>query len=147
MRHLMIFAVLLAFASLDLIFVNFSDSSLAALTFAVFWLLTALALVGAVLGFIWTRTGALEAVLVGGLVVTAQSLLSWAKVCLEPFAAFSDDGRSFWIADAIGNQFYYALVMVVAAMSFGRVGEFSKTKQLDNFGDIDIHVDDFGANP
>jgi len=45
-------------------------------TFAVFWLLTSLALVGTVLGFFWPRTGALEAVMVGGLVVLAQSLLS-----------------------------------------------------------------------
>ena len=49
-------------------------------TFAVFWLLMSLALVGAVLGFLWPRKGALEAVLVGGLVVLSQSLLSWAKV-------------------------------------------------------------------
>ena len=49
-------------------------------TFAVFWLLMSLALVGAVLGFLWPRTGALEAVVVGGLVVLCQSLLSWAKV-------------------------------------------------------------------
>ncbi len=35
---------------------------------------------GAVLGFLWPRKGALEAVLVGGLVVLSQSLLSWAKV-------------------------------------------------------------------
>ena len=49
-------------------------------TFAVFWLLMSLALVGAVLGFLWPRTGALEAVLLGGVVVLAQSLLSWAKV-------------------------------------------------------------------
>ena len=49
-------------------------------TFAVFWLLMSLALVGAVLGFLWPRTGALEAVLVGGIVVLAQSLLSWVKV-------------------------------------------------------------------
>ena len=49
-------------------------------TFAVFWLLMSLALVGAVLGFLWPRTGALEAVLVGGIVVLAQSLLSWIKV-------------------------------------------------------------------
>ena len=49
-------------------------------TFAVFWLLMSLALVGAVLGFLWPRTGALEAVVVGGLVVLSQSLLSWAKV-------------------------------------------------------------------
>jgi hypothetical protein len=48
-------------------------------TFAGFWLLMALALVGAVLGFLWPRTGALDAVVVGGLVVLAQSLLSWAK--------------------------------------------------------------------
>ena len=49
-------------------------------TFAVFWLLMSLALVGAVLGFLWPRTGAFEAVVVGGLVVLSQSLLSWAKV-------------------------------------------------------------------
>lgn len=49
-------------------------------TFAVFWLLMALALVGAVLGFLWPRTGAFEAVVAGGLVVLAQGLLSWAKV-------------------------------------------------------------------
>ena len=49
-------------------------------TFAVFWLLMSLGLVGAVLGFLWPRTGALAAVLAGGSVVLAQSLLSWAKV-------------------------------------------------------------------
>ena len=49
-------------------------------TFLVFWLLMSLALVGAVLGFIYPRTGALEAVLVGGTVVLAQSLLSWVRV-------------------------------------------------------------------
>jgi len=50
-------------------------------TFAVFWLLAALTLAGAVLGFIRPRTGALEAVIAGGLVVLAQSLLS--RVALE----------------------------------------------------------------
>ena len=49
-------------------------------TFAVFWLLMSLALAGVVLGFIGPRTGALQAVLVGGLVVLAQSLISWAKI-------------------------------------------------------------------
>ena len=49
-------------------------------TFAVFWLLMSLALVGAVLGFLWPKTGALEAVLVGGMVVLAQCLLSLVKV-------------------------------------------------------------------
>jgi hypothetical protein len=44
-----------------------------------FWLLMSLALVGAVLGFLWPRSGALDAVVVGGLVVLIQSLLSWAK--------------------------------------------------------------------
>ena len=48
--------------------------------FAVFWLLMSLALIGAVLGFLWPRTGAFQAVVVGGLVVATQSLLSWAKV-------------------------------------------------------------------
>ena len=48
-------------------------------TFAVFWLLMSLALVSAVLGFLWPRTGPVQAVLVGGLVVLTQSLLSWAK--------------------------------------------------------------------
>jgi hypothetical protein len=42
-------------------------------------LLISLALVGAVLGFLWPRTGELDTVVVGGLVVLAQSLLSWAK--------------------------------------------------------------------
>ncbi len=49
-------------------------------TLAVFWLLMSLALVGAVLGFLWPRSGALDAVVVGGVVVVAQSLLSWVKV-------------------------------------------------------------------
>lgn len=49
-------------------------------TFAVFWLLMSMALVGAVLGFLSPRTGTLEAVMVGGAVVVAQSLLSWLKV-------------------------------------------------------------------
>ena len=48
-------------------------------TLAVFWLLMSLALVGAVLGFIWPKSGALDAVLVGGAVVLTQSLLSWTK--------------------------------------------------------------------
>ena len=48
-------------------------------TFAVFWLLMSLALVGVVLGFLWPKSGALDAVLVGGTVILAQSLLGWAK--------------------------------------------------------------------
>ena len=40
----------------------------------------ALGLAGAVLGFLWPRNRAFEALVVGGLVVLAQSLLSWAKV-------------------------------------------------------------------
>ena len=35
MRHLLIFVALLVFAALDVIFVEYSDTSLAALTFAV----------------------------------------------------------------------------------------------------------------
>ena len=38
-----------------------------------------LALVGAVLGFLRHNSGALDAVLVGGAVIIAQSLLSWSK--------------------------------------------------------------------
>ena len=49
-------------------------------TLAVFWLLMSLALVGTVLGFLWPKSGALDAVLVGGAVILAQSLLSWTKV-------------------------------------------------------------------
>ena len=49
-------------------------------TFAAFWLLMSLALVGAVLGFLWPRTGAGQAVVVGALVVLVQGLLSWARV-------------------------------------------------------------------
>lgn len=48
-------------------------------TFAVFWLLMSLALVGAVLGFLRPTSGALDAVMVGGAVILAQSLLSWTK--------------------------------------------------------------------
>lgn len=49
-------------------------------TFAVFWLLMSLALVGVVQGFLWPHSGVFQAVIVGGLVVTTQGLLSWAKV-------------------------------------------------------------------
>ena len=49
-------------------------------TFAAFWLLMSLALVGTVLGFLWPRTGAGQAVIVGALVVLVQGLLSWARV-------------------------------------------------------------------
>ena len=49
-------------------------------TFAVFWLLMSLALVGTILGFLWPRTGAGQAVVVGALVVLVQGLLSWARV-------------------------------------------------------------------
>ena len=49
-------------------------------TFAAFWLLMSLALVGTVLGFLWPRSGAGQAVVVGALVVLVQGLLSWARV-------------------------------------------------------------------
>ena len=49
-------------------------------TFAVFWLLMSLGLVGVVQGFLWPHSGAFQAVIVGGLVVMTQGLLSWAKV-------------------------------------------------------------------
>ena len=49
-------------------------------TFAVFWLLMSLGLVGVVQGFLWPHSGAFHAVIVGGLVVMTQGLLSWAKV-------------------------------------------------------------------
>jgi len=49
-------------------------------TFAVFWLLMSLALVGVVQGFLWPHSGVFQAVIVGGLVVATQGLLSWAKV-------------------------------------------------------------------
>ena len=48
-------------------------------TLAIFWLLMSLGLVGAVLGFLRPNSGALDAVLVGGAVILAQSLLSWTK--------------------------------------------------------------------
>jgi hypothetical protein len=48
-------------------------------TFAVFWLLMSLGLVGVVLGFLWPRTGPFQSVVVGGLVVLTQALLGWAK--------------------------------------------------------------------
>ncbi len=49
-------------------------------TFAVFWLLMSLALVGVVQGFLWPRSGVFQAVIVGGLVVVTQGLLGWAKL-------------------------------------------------------------------
>jgi hypothetical protein len=49
-------------------------------SFAKCWLFMALGLAGAVLGFLWPRNRGSEALVVGGLVVLAQSLLSWAKV-------------------------------------------------------------------
>ena len=48
-------------------------------TFAVFWLLMSLGLVGVVLGFLWPRSGPFQAVVVGGLVVLTQGLLGWAQ--------------------------------------------------------------------
>ena len=49
-------------------------------TLAVFWLLMSLGLVGVVQGFLWPHSGVFQAVVVGGLVVLTQGLLSWAKV-------------------------------------------------------------------
>lgn len=49
-------------------------------TLAVFWLLAALALAGAFLGFFWPRTGPLESVVVGGLTVLAQGFFSHTTV-------------------------------------------------------------------
>ncbi|MCH8351624.1 MAG: hypothetical protein IIB29_15335 [Chloroflexi bacterium] len=55
-----------------------NEALLLASTFAVFWLLMSMALVGAVLGFLWPATGAFQAVLVGGVVVLTQGLLAWS---------------------------------------------------------------------
>ena len=71
-------------------------------TFAVFWLLTLLALAGAALGFLFPRTGTLEAVLAGGAVVLAQSLLSWSK---------ADAGR-----DAVQLALYTWMVWVTICL-------------------------------
>ena len=49
-------------------------------TLAVFWLFMSLGLVGVVQGFLWPHSGVFQAVIVGGLVVLTQGLLSWAKV-------------------------------------------------------------------
>ena len=49
-------------------------------TFAVFWLLMSLALVGVMQGFLWPHSGVFQATIVGGLVVMTQGLLSWAKL-------------------------------------------------------------------
>jgi hypothetical protein len=47
---------------------------------SVFWLLASIGLTGAVLGFLWPRTGPFEAVVVGGLLVGFQALLTWVSV-------------------------------------------------------------------
>jgi hypothetical protein len=47
---------------------------------AVFWLLASMGLTGAVLGFLWPRTGLFDAVIVGALLVGFQALLTWARV-------------------------------------------------------------------
>ena len=49
-------------------------------TFAVFWLLMSLGLVGVIQGFLWPHSGVFQTVIVGGLVAATQGLLSWAKV-------------------------------------------------------------------
>ncbi|MFQ6027023.1 MAG: hypothetical protein ACE5Q6_05980 [Dehalococcoidia bacterium] len=49
-------------------------------TLSIFWLVATLALVGAALAFLSPRTGIFEAVLVGGLIVLARSVISWVKV-------------------------------------------------------------------
>ena len=49
-------------------------------TLAVFWLLMSLGLVGVVQGFLWPHSGVFQAVIVGGLVVLTQGLLSWVTV-------------------------------------------------------------------
>ena len=48
-------------------------------TLTIFWMVTALALVGVALTFFWPRTGIYEAVLVGGIIILARSLISWIK--------------------------------------------------------------------
>lgn len=47
---------------------------------AVFWLMASMGLAGAALGFLWPRTGLFEAVIVGGLLVGFQMLLTWVGV-------------------------------------------------------------------
>ena len=96
-------------------------------TFAVFWLLMSLALAGAVLGFLFPRTGTLEAVLAGGVVVLAQSLLSWAK---------ADAGR-----DAIQLALYTWMVWVTICLigawvgfTLRRVAGLQKGMEVDQQG-------------
>jgi hypothetical protein len=52
---------------------------------AVFWLLGSIGLTGAVLGFLWPRTGLFESVMVGGLLVGFQVFLTWARLDLSRY--------------------------------------------------------------
>ena len=52
-------------------------------TFATFFLLASLSLAGVVLGLLRPRTGAFEAVLVGGMAVLDYALLGWANMGLD----------------------------------------------------------------
>jgi hypothetical protein len=52
---------------------------------AVFWLLGSIGLTGAVLGFLWPRTGLFESVIVGGLLVGFQVFLTWARLDLSRY--------------------------------------------------------------
>ena len=52
-------------------------------TAATFGLLAFLPLAGAVLGFLWPRRGAMEAVLVGGVVVADYAMLSWGTLGVD----------------------------------------------------------------
>ena len=82
-------------------------------TFAVLWLLMSLALVGVVQGFLWPHSGVFQAVIVGGLVVATQGLLSWAKVDANwpytpgwygcPFAS-SEHGLGYYYARSAASN-------------------------------------------
>jgi hypothetical protein len=93
-------------------------------TFAVFWLLMSLGLVGVVQGFLWPHSGVFQAVIVGGLVVMTQGLLSWSKV---------DAGREdlqlalytwmVWVSICLIGAWVGVLLREVGRFQAGRVPE------------------------
>ena len=77
---------------------------------SVFWMVTTLALAGAALAFFWPRNGIFEAVLVGGLIITASSLISWLK---------TDAGREQMQLALFGQMLWPSVCLIGAWVGLG----------------------------
>ena len=85
-----------------------------------------LALVGVVQGFLWPHRGVFQAVIVGGLVVATQGLLSWAKVDASwPDLQLALDTWMVWVSVRLIGAWVGLLLHEVGGFQAGGVPEIT----------------------